>query len=303
MLDRLFGERLFSARTVAVSACLSFASLHLMSSLLSRTADHVLAGRLPNQAQFASPQDAFVAYFGRMLWAMAKLFLLASTPSQPTAMNIVAVLALIVVVASVIVPRLRWLLLFFSALGVLFLIGMVAFARPYPDWIGWPDVVLGAVTVGVVCDAGALALTRALIAWQTEWMSFPRLIVAGILELFVALLLLTAPVFVGLSVMSRSVGKSLHAGFLGWGAMLAPTTNVLTAAIALALFGAATLLVVHRMMWPVVARPLYRLARLRVFGSTAGRTALFGLGSAAVSIGLGWANAIIDHLYSLFVAS
>jgi hypothetical protein len=72
-----------------------------------------------------------------------------------------------------------------------------------------------------------------------------------------------------------------------FGFMLSSSTNLLSAIVALAFFCAASILLIHRMLWQFVEPPLYRLARGGLFRTPASRLAVLSVGVAIIQCGMG----------------
>jgi hypothetical protein len=77
-------------------------------------------------------------------------------------------------------------------------------------------------------------------------------------------------------------------------------TNVPMFIVALSFGTSALLLVLHKLVWPLLERPLYQLARIGVFRGRATRGALFSLGAGAMLVGLGKGGDVVRLARILF---
>jgi hypothetical protein len=294
-LDRVFGPRLLSFRAISVSGLLSLASFHFTATYLSGWAQANIAVDV-KQLDLKTPADAIVALF-----MMFTAFLLVlAVPTQPLFMHAVSLFGVLVIALSATIRTLRHLPQIYFAILVAMLGILALFAR-HPDFVGMPYMVLVIVFAGIFFDFCAIAVTRALIQWQSSWWSFRRITAAAALELSIGVALIAAPIYVGSRIMRAAHGtSSWYSSIAGWSILLSTLTNVASAAISFSFFGALTLLAVHRVAWPAIERPLYQLARLGVFQSKATRTALFALGVATAMVGSGHGGDVASVLLSIF---
>jgi hypothetical protein len=303
VLDRIFGKKIISFRVIAVAGCLSLTSLHLVALFVTNN-----ARRLPDHpidlSRFTNPSAAFYAAFADFVQKAAALFFTLVVPSNPTFMYIVCIAAMLAVIISAFIERLYWLpLLVFYPFASLAL-ALTIFARPYPRYVGFPYIVLCTVAFGVVCDVIAIALSRILLRWQADWTSMGRTFIAAIVQLVMSIALMVIPIAIGLPILNKARGSSVWWWPVsGWAIMLSSSTNLLSAVVALAFFGAAAILLIHRLLWPFITRPMYRLARGGLFRSPAARTALFSLGVALILIGLGKNSGLLFRILSIMGAA
>jgi hypothetical protein len=136
---------------------------------------------------------------------------------------------------------------------------------------------------GFLCDIGFIAVTRRLIRWARE-MTQPLRVVA-----VVALNCLLAAVLVGpmLSLASATIVINFPS-WLSWFVSISES-NVLDALLALLFVFLALILLVHRAIWPLLTRTLFRMQDI---GTKGRRGILVTVGLAL----LGWSGAKLPEL-------
>jgi hypothetical protein len=144
---------------------------------------------------------------------------------------------------------------------------------------------------GIAVDCAAIGLLRRLIRWQTQLTSAVRIYIAAITILAFSIGITVAPLIAVLIIpLTAKLFSWRIAAFLGdvaWGIMVSSLTNLAAWSVGAWFFLMAGTLLLHRILWPLFERPLYRLARIGVFKTTATRSALFVLGLSSMTAALG----------------
>lgn len=273
IIDRFFGVTLFSARSFATSACLSFVSVHIATSIIWNHAEQVLSGRLPT--------TRMTGY-----WMVAAIFTYAVTPYKSYVLRIAGVVAAACVLGAGTHRRLSH----GPLVGITFLAAYMMATFIYSltccsTTVGPMIGLLVALGFGVLSDFAAIALARRLLRIQIATASFGVLTAVGILQLALGAALLLVPFLLG-SVLMRVTSPG-YLGLLGWMFAASSLTNFFGAAAAIALFLSVFVLLLHRVLWPVIERPLYTIARVGIFRTGAGRFASFAAGWEMMMIALG----------------
>lgn len=153
-----------------------------------------------------------------------------------------------------------------------------------------------AVIVGVCWDYIAIICLRRLLRWQALRMQARSIYAAAIAELLIAAAAVGLPVVVGSFVFDAK-------GTIGSGVMLSAATNTFTIILGLSFAISAALLIAHRMTWPALARPLYRLATMGIFATAARRAGILAVGCGAIAAALNGSGDILSALRRLLVAA
>jgi len=297
-LDHIFGKRLVSLRAISVSGLLSLASFHLAATYLSNWTSTIMTID-PTQAN--TPADRVLLAIVAVYAAIGRLLLLVAVPTRPLFMHAVSMISLMVVAAAASSKQLARLAQLVLLLFSIFFVTLAFFARPYPDFVGLPFVVLVAVGAGIICDVVAITVARLLIRWQATWRSFVNIAFGAALELTMGGLLLFAPIYVGVRLMSAGVrAHALYGSMIGWAIMLSTLTNVASVLVSFSFFGALLTLAMHRLAWPLIERPLYQVARLGVFRNITTKTAVFLLGMSLITVGTGQGDDVFSYVIRLF---
>jgi len=135
---------------------------------------------------------------------------------------------------------------------------------------------------GFACDVAFIALTRRFVLWAGEMTSTLRVTGTIVLNVFLALCLM-APLL--LSFINALSHRSLSALFTRWFGILdaIALTNVFDVALALLFVLLATLLLIHRALWPLLTRTLFRMADI---GTKGRRAILTTVGLALLAAGI-----------------
>src|ERR1041385_2035142 len=242
-LDGVFGERLVSVRAVSASLTLSRASLFLVAFVTS------LLDLLKERSNVVTD------LIGVLLVALlsAALFYIAVAPGRST---------LRVALATGIVL----FLCLFGALG-----------RYLVGWSGFEvSAIPMAVTLAVLSDFIVVILTRHVAARIATTNSIGFAVVAMCFNGAAGTLLIIPT----LAVLSRSISVSAFSVSAFWfvfAVVLVGASNVFAAVIAFVLAIMFASLVLHRVFWPIIQRPLYALWRFKLLQN---RKVLFYAGVA-----------------------
>jgi len=287
-LDRLLGEYFVSLRAFTVTACFSLISMIVVSSVGVRFfARHGLLTTV--QAQTIPRFLSFLinAAEGATVFANTSSGLLL----QPHGVAQTGILSasILAIIAQFLSPRLRLL----PALVIATFLGISSIATP---WLS--IIVLAAIFLGVVCDVLAIAVVRICLRRQAKIRSTASIIAMTLAELAVGTALMLAPL-TSLNWLDTSseVGAGLSIGYAA-----AFTSNGGSVALSFAFVIAAFTLGLHRLIWPIIARPLYLLADLRLFASRKTRAAVLAIGVALIAFSVGKASEVLSAFQALFGA-
>lgn len=233
--DLLFTKRLFSMRVIGVSFMLSVASFFL--SVLAFPS-------MVHSAPVPNPKDAVFNLFRFTLLALVPAF--SESPSMPFRPWL---------------PRMLrfwwWIWIIRWMAGVLdFLIFMRRSNGPGAHLAPiLAELFALVLVISAVCDVSYIALTR----WSLRRISTTNT-TSGILiwiSLLVLLLfvVLIVPPLVGLYIFS-------HSKVLGVALVLSVFANSVDAVVILATILVALMLLAHRLIWPLIQRPLYAIQRM-----------------------------------------
>jgi hypothetical protein len=264
VFDRLFGKKLLSVRSVGVSACFSLASLGLVCS--------------PGLKLF---DWAYPAYLGALY--------------GPVIISLVVVGMLPAALGTRLSER-RWLvgvvLLCLAALAGMHSVDWFdAHARVVRETLY--NAVFLLVTVG--SDTIFIAVTRWLLRKATRFHSVARILGAILANISLAGLLVFLPTFIAwkeftgrvklpdnLDITDAIVRYTWFSNSREIFLTTLSGSNVLDAVVACAFFILLLTLLLHRLLWPTVKRPVYVLARLGIL-----RRRAFFLISGLLLIGAG----------------
>jgi hypothetical protein len=299
-LDRVFGRKLISIRTISVTGCLSLASLNLLTTFIQN--NHFLLRRqllesLVHTFNFeyidAKNLAFLVESFVEVMFARVYTDLIEHT----NYFNIVSFLTVAAVLLPMFLKRLYWLpLLALTSLSVFGLSSRELVHNNTTAIFFSPQLMMFiTVLVGIFCDVIAISIVRILLRWQADWTSFLRTLIMATLQLLTAIVLILFPILVG-SYGLLDIDFTLSI----WGNILcsiglSAATNIISSVMALTFFIAGTVLVVHRLIWPCITRLLYRLIIL--YRTPAMKTASCCLGFTLILIGLGKSRDLISLFF------
>jgi hypothetical protein len=257
LLDSLFGKSLFSLQSIGVSICFSFASLYLFSMWLPRV------NRILN-----------------LIWAFLSL-------------------------GWGLLPRLRpayfkrdfvlkgW---FALAICFYFLIRATLYTHSPLMVIAYASgLVYFGLALGVICDILFIALARKLLRWMAQQMSNLRLTIVLIVNVFAGLILILPILLIILEYRRAFPGYPE----LTWYSLVirtAVTSNLFILVVAITFVVLTLTMLVHRLFWPSLSRPIYSLQRLgiarrgKLLGTVGGLLVMTAVG------GLAWLDKIIERL-------
>jgi len=288
-LDRLFGRRLFSPHALASSACLSFVSAHFLTVAIVDLGLRRAVSRMLAQAP--------------LIWPVIILEISASVPTQRLPLYIAGVVSLVAVVVGTFSEHLSEA----PAVGAVFswcFLVTLWWRPPFQSTatahaIG---ILVDAVVIGMAFDMVAIYLTRRLLRRQAD--AHSSLHIAALMggQVGIALFVVGCPLFLGAMLVRFWTSTNvLYDYVLGWAyvAYLSAFTNLVEVVISLILFLSVALLLAHRLAWPLLDRPLYRLARVGVFRNPMARTCLAGLGVEMLGLSVGRGGAVLPILLRL----
>ncbi len=246
LLDHIFGPRLVSEQSLGVSFCCSTEMLSIF---------YICVGYLNHLANLHEPfslfdYDIYTVFFGLLIGA---LFVGAASifGTKHKVVRRIIVLGTIVVLVVLVIECIPDDLESMSAITFI--------------------VVLG----GFACDIAFIALTRRLLRWAGRMTSFIRVMATLVLNLLLALLFVV-PLFVIsiLSAETSSVGSTLY---------FVALSNIFDVLLALLFVSLATILLIHRAVWPLLTRTLFRITDI---GTKGRRAILTTVGLALLAAGI-----------------
>lgn len=245
LFDKVFGPRLLSLRAVAVSLCLSMASLNLFAPLLSIFGYGVPA---PGSTSAIWTGLCFLAFgFGRSLF---------DTKWMSRLWNIVLILVLAQNFGEIIV-RVVFQMGLHAALRFLTFLGML-------------------LTLSFAFDLLFLGLTRWMVRRTSVMTKLPFMIGFLLLNILLAVALVFSPVVI----LAKSMPDEHHPSLLSLAALAVIPLNSVDVMLCLFVFFVLALFVVHRLLWPLLERPLYAIAR---YGLIKRKALLWAVGLALIA--------------------
>jgi hypothetical protein len=283
-LGKLFGVRLISVRSIGTSACLSILSFAALTALLPLTRiliDRGVGGQLQRFAEVvqAGAPIADVLSVGHT-WKWLVL----------------TVGAVVAIVCSARSHKFAWL----PTATALAAIALIALLNPFspsgPDRFIGGLIVAASLLFGYAADVAAIVFLRITIELQ-QVPSTPRVLTLLTTQAVLAVLLVAGPAVVAYK------WQDILPILVGYPLMLSSGSNFVAAALCLTYAVAAATLILHRLVWPAVERPLYRLARTAVFDSPGRRTVLFAIGAAAITFAAGRSTDLLAAVFKLWSAA
>jgi hypothetical protein len=249
-LDRIFGKKLISAQSIVVSACYSLASIFLLGSFL------LVYSKSPDMA------GPIVFFF------IAVALVVFATFSGKAAEGCFV----FVVVLSI---------------AILWGIFSYVISKEGPTKIFKGAGFLLALVFPIASDFFFIAITRRLLRWSAGVDSFGKIIAIIIVNNALAFALFLGP-FLLLYWEPSWIHPYLQDFYIGFPAGLIVGSNLTVLLPALVFVLLAFIMLVHRLFWPALHRPIYALQRFSVFqhrkvcgilGCTILATSLRGLGA------------------------
>jgi hypothetical protein len=263
-LDRVFGNRLISIRALGVSFCFSLGTMALLAMLVSYL---IIRVRYPEAST-----GAFIIALGYLICAVIVGAACIWIENHTLLRNSIVIAALI-----------------------LLLLWMVRFRVGTPGVTGEISVrIVLLVLGGFGCDVIFIALTRRLLRWAGEMTSSLKVLTTVIVNFFLAVLFVS-PLLVGVNV--KPIGD-LRDQILLTISMIA-VSNIVDAVIALFYVLLAVLLLIHRALWPLLTRTLFRMTDIGTKGRRAILTAV-GLALSSASVFGGKYPDLLKDLVKIF---
>jgi hypothetical protein len=239
-LDRLFGKRLISPRSVAVSILLSIASFFLAGSIILALS----VAPIPKSPNAPSATSAFVLFLRFLAFAIIPA--VSESPHLPWKTWLPRLL------------RLYWwaLLACWTLQAAPFLIYLLAFS-PHGKVTGAQLLSILALCLGIslLSDVSYIAFTRWVLRRISKIDRIGQILLAMVLQILFLSALMVLPVYVGSKLITFS-------SVLGLSMFLAIVLNLIDAFAAASAFIVAALMLIHRLMWPVLQRPIYAIQRM-----------------------------------------
>jgi hypothetical protein len=135
---------------------------------------------------------------------------------------------------------------------------------------------------GFACDVAFIALTRRFVLWAGEMTSTLRVMGAIVLDVFLSLALMAPFLLSLINALSHRYFSVLLTRWFGVLDAIA-LTNVFDVALALVFVLLAAVLLVHRAVWPLLTRTLFRMADI---GTKGRRAILTTAGLALIAAGV-----------------
>jgi hypothetical protein len=274
-IDYIFGKHLLSRRVVAVSSSISVDAFYLVMIVVqsAEAPDFVQL----NAATRGTGEMPINDYVIGIAYAILMRIAYASAPAV-----IIIAMCIASVVAGAVYHPLRYLPAVATCLTILYSCFTV-FTHEVAFTQSFSQVTLAVITTSGVCmDCFGLVAVRLLLRKQASARTLARSVGYLLAQVLVGTASLYIP-FIGSSMIYAWAPAPI--GVLGWMFGLAVFTNLLTAILCASSFVAIGVLIGHRLFWPLVARPLYAVARAGIFRSYFTRTVLFAAGSAAITFG------------------
>ena len=295
--DQLFGKRIISFQSVSVSTCYSIASFGLALILFIYILKIPPALSLLEQSfdfdfdfnRLTDPTIDIFAIICMIAW-IAGFLALGNLPALVSARRINRPF-LITLLLSVLGPTI--FILWASVLHVI---------DSYKSLIVMSIALIG----GATSDTVFVAITRKLLRWTAGLDSFIKIAGLIVLNCAIAVLFIAGPIsflFIRLDIdwipiAGRpgiyTVRAPLHTQIILLFSLVA-MTNLMIAVSVSAFIVFALIMLVHRVLWPVVARPIYALQRVGI----ARRSKLLGtMGIILLGFGVGvmpdWLKQLVD---------
>jgi hypothetical protein len=166
--------------------------------------------------------------------------------------------------------------------------------------IAWPFLVFreepyfsitvgGIIPFGVACDFLFIVLTRLMLAYAAHSNSFLKIATLGIGNAFLAAVLVGVPIYNWVWSYDHHLltPVSVPLAFLGF-------SNSLDALVSLSLLIIAVIMLVHRLFWPIIERPVYALFRHHVFSEQ--KKLVFFSGVALLAFAVPWVGHALENL-------
>jgi len=274
LFDRLLGRDLLSLQSAGVSICYSMASIglgHLLFVLFGESLGMRYEGALP--ISYGTPRTI---YFLLVAVFIGTFLMLGTLP--------------------MFTERRLWLAVWTSLLsmfGFVWFIGLIySFLTFNYGFASLPRLTLFyaeftamsvGVGAGILFDIGYIALTRWALRWQVQSKSFVKITLIVLVNCLLAFTLIIAPVLLSEKIFQVLSGYHI-VGILYSGILFVAASNIITSLGTVLFIVLALLMLVHRICWPLLERPIFALQGLGI----ARRKKLFGTsGIVLIGISLG----------------
>jgi hypothetical protein len=274
LLDRLFGDGYFSLRATTISLCLSMLSTIVCFIVW-------ILYRLGPTAMFHAPGLNFLVGLVVFLVLLALSIQFPRVSKHPSS------------------PLLAFMLF------LIFWISITYRNAPDPLHVPISVTMYLAATLALIfslsfaCDVCFVAVTRWLLRKASKMASFFQILLTIGVNLAVALVLVISPIVLGNIAQSKLADKIPRrpldlAGEAMAGFTFTTGVDVLVASAFILL---AIIMLIHRLFWPIVARPIYALADLGLIG----HRKLFGtVGLALLGLATGKPLELLLKLVDVF---
>src|SRR6185369_7247966 len=263
-LDRIFGARIISIRTISLTACLSLSSLNMLTVFIQNnhyTLRHQLIVLLTAIFNFEYIDAKNIALLIDSLVEFIFSRIYTDVEEYMNYINVISLATIISVLLPVILKRLYWLPSLILTLLAIFGLSSRNLVTYHSKTVLFSPGLMMFLTVliGVSCDVIAISIVRILLRWQVDWTSLVRTIISAVIQLLTAIAIIVLPLIIG-TYGTADISFALST----WGNVLnsialSAATNILSAFMSLTFFGAGAILVIHRLIWPIITRLLYRL--------------------------------------------
>jgi hypothetical protein len=221
--DSLMGERVLSLRFIFTSICFSIASIFLFGFLVLPFVPKAPAG--------TTTESAF-------LWFLF-FVALPLVPAHTKSKGLLGLWLLLILVT------------FLPIVGIILRVSMTRGVGPAARGLGYLMLALG---FSLFCDLSYIVITRWMLRRVSKIDRLHEIVLEMLLNLLVMGLALLAPIFLGLNVFKYSP----TAGAVMFSSFLLNSIDFIAGFAALIL---ALLLLLHRLLWPTIQRPLYTIHR------------------------------------------
>jgi hypothetical protein len=234
---RVFGKRLFGPKAVAASLCYSEAAILFAFSLV----DHFFSGGFlgPQSDAFTTSGYAILSLFFFVLGSLSPFI-----QSQPRK---------VIWLSCVLIATVVWLPLY-----------EVLYMRTFNRHVWGPDSTIYMplacmLPFAIFCDFMFIVVTRVMLRRAAQSDRFLTILSFAMLNVCLAALLVTGPFLLDLK-FDEAFPETVDRGLV-----LLAFSNVLDALVSFAWLFAALIMLVHRLLWPLIERPVYALYRYGFF--------------------------------------
>jgi polyferredoxin len=166
---------------------------------------------------------------------------------------------------------------------------------------------MAATCLSVASDFIFIALIRRLLRWASGLASFRKIAGVVFINCCIAFLLVLLPFSLGTQVYNWLTGQAVHEGsriiaqkglyFLSATLVATAMGNFITVLVAILFIVLAFIMLLHRVFWPFLARPIYALQRL---GIARRNKLMITLGLALLGFAIGGIPAWLKDVIAIF---